>query len=142
MKNFAAPIFLIAALAMAFGLPDAPDVPDVPDVEIPEIEIPGLDILDGIQVQLDELITATDSLKWLIPELSALDEVSAKLEELRDTDPDIIGLQEQIDDLRAELLVARDEIEAVTSVITDDVQEMRSSIDTFVEGLPIPSATD
>jgi hypothetical protein len=140
MKRFAMSILVLAACAMAFGMPDTPDVPDVPDVEVPEIDIPGLEILDQVQVQLDELISATDSLKWLIPELSALDEVSAKLEELRETDPDIIGLQESIDELRAELVVARDEIEAVTSGITDDVDEMRTSIDTFVDGLPIPSS--
>lgn len=136
MKRFALSILVLAAGAMAFGMPD---VPDVPDVDLPDIEIPGLDILDNIQVQLDELISATDSLKWLIPELDALDAVSAKLEELRDTDPDVIGLQEEIDALRAELTVAREEIESVTGVITEDIQDVRSSLDTFVEGLPIPS---
>ncbi len=139
MKKSAVSVLFIVTLAMAFGMPD---VPAVPDVDIPDIEIPGLDILESVQIQLDELINATDSLKWLIPELSALDDVSAKLEELRETDPDVIGLQERIDALRGELEVARDEIEAVTGGITDDVQQMRTSIDTFVDGLPIPSASD
>lgn len=140
MKRFVMSILVLATCAMAFGMPDTPDVPDVPDVEVPDIEIPGLEILDQVQLQLDELIAATDSLKWLIPELSALEEVSAKLEELKETDPDIIGLQERIDALRADLVVARDEIEAVTGGITDDVEDMRTSIDTFVDGLPIPSS--
>jgi hypothetical protein len=138
MKMYIAVLFVLITGAFAFGLPDTPDIPDVPGVEIPDIQIPGLEILDGIQAQLDELISATDSLKWLIPELSALDDVSAKLEELRDTDPDIIGLQEQIDALRSELVVAREEITDISDALTGDVQEMRASIDTFVDGLPIP----
>lgn len=133
MRKFALSVIVFVAGAMAFGMPD---VPDVPDVEVPEFDIPGLGILDEIQVQLDELVAATDSLKWLIPELAALEEVSLKLEEMRETDPDVIGLQEELDALRAELEVARDEIEAVTSVITDDVQQVRSSLNAFTEGLP------
>ena len=136
MEKIAVILMILVSGSFAFGLPDAPDLPDV---DIPEIEIPGLDILDGIQIQLDELIASTDSLLWLIPELSVLDDVSAKLEEIRDTDPDVIGLQEQIDALRSELLVARSEIEEVSDVITGDVEEVRSSLDTFMEGLPIPS---
>lgn len=133
MRKFALSTVVIVAGAMAFGMPD---VPDVPGVEVPEFEIPGLSILDEIQVQLDELVAATDSLKWLIPELAALDEVSVKLEEMRETDPDVIGLQEELDELRAELEAARGEIEAVTSVITEDVEQMRSSLNAFTEGLP------
>ncbi|MCD4774777.1 MAG: hypothetical protein K8S15_01855 [Candidatus Aegiribacteria sp.] len=136
MKTFAVVLMVFVSGSFAFGLPDTPDVPDA---DIPDIEIPGLDILDGIQVQLDELIASTDSLVWLIPELSALDDVSAKLEELRDTDPDVIGLQEQIDSLRGELLVARSEIEEISDAITGDVEEVRSSLDTFIDGLPIPT---
>lgn len=139
MRLYAAALFVLITGAFAFGLPDTPDVPDV---DIPEIEIPGLEILDGIQAQLDELISVTDSLEWLIPELSALDEVSAKLEEIRETDPDVIGLQEQIDVLRTELVDARAEIVEISDALTGDVQEMRASIDTFVDGLPIPAATD
>ncbi|MFO8183584.1 MAG: hypothetical protein R6U39_05365 [Candidatus Aegiribacteria sp.] len=133
MKKFTLSIIVIVAGAMAFGMPE---VPDVPGVEVPDFEIPGMSILDDIQLQLDELVTATDSLKWLIPELAALEDVSAKLEEMRETDPDVIGLQEELDQLRAELEAARGEIEAVTSVITDDVEQMRSSLDAFTEGLP------
>lgn len=133
MKKFALSIIVIVSGAMAFGMPD---VPDVPGVEVPDFEIPGLSILDDIQLQLDELVSATDSLKWLIPELAALEEVSVKLEELKETDPDVIGLQEELDELRVELEAARGEIEAVTSVITDDVEQMRSSLNAFTEGLP------
>lgn len=136
MKTFAVVLMVFVSGSFAFGLPDTPDVPDA---DIPDIEIPGLDILDGIQVQLDDLIASTDSLVWLIPELSALDDVSAKLEELRDTDPDVAGLQEQIDSLRGELLVARSEIEEISGAITGDVEEVRSSLDTFIDGLPIPT---
>ncbi len=133
MKYSALCVFLTVATVLAFGVPD---VPDVPDTDLPEIDIPGLDILDGIQVQLDELVSVTDSLQWLIPELSALDDVSAKLEELRETDPDVIGLQEELDALRAQLVDARAEIEEVTGSINDEVESVRSSLDTFVDGLP------
>ena len=54
--------FLIVALAasvMAFGLPDAPDVPDLPDVELPDIGIPGLDILEDLQVKA-RIVAATN----------------------------------------------------------------------------------
>lgn len=134
MKTLAVSLMVLVSGALAFGLPD---VPDVPDTELPNIEIPGLDILDGIQDQLDELITATDSLLWLIPELSTLDDVSAKLEEIRETDPDVIGLQEELDALRVELLFARSEIEEISGVITGDVEEVRSSLNSFMEGLPV-----
>lgn len=134
MKKIAFILTILVSVSFAFGLPDTPDVPDA---DIPEIEIPGLDILDGIQLQLDELIASTDSLVWLIPELSVLDDVSAKLEELRETDPDVIDLQEEIDSLRGELLVAKSEIEAVRDAITGDIEEVRSCLDTFTEGLPV-----
>ena len=134
MRTFAAVLFILVTGAFAFGLPDTPDVPDV---DIPDIEIPGLDILDGISSQLDELMASTDSLLWLIPELSALEDVSEKLEELKDTDPDIIGLQERIDSLRGELVVARSEIEDISNALTGDIQEVQSSLDNFLEGLPV-----
>ncbi|OPL18446.1 MAG: hypothetical protein AVO35_03710 [Candidatus Aegiribacteria sp. MLS_C] len=136
MKKTAMLMLLTAAGLMAFGVPD---VPDVPGVDIPEIEIPGLDILEGVQIQLDELITATDSLRWLIPELSALDDVSAKLDELAETDPDVLELQARVDGLRGELESARAEIETLTGGITEDVETVRTTLDTFVQGLPIPS---
>lgn len=127
-------LMLSAGSLMAFGVPD---VPDVPDVDVPDIEIPGLDILDGIQVQLNELIASTDSLVWLIPELSALEDVSLKLEELRETDPEIAGLQAEIDALRGELLGARAQIEEISLRINSDIGAVTSSLNTFVEGLPI-----
>lgn len=136
MKKTATLMLLSAAGLMAFGVPG---VPDVPDVDVPTIEIPGLDILEGVQIQLEELIAATDSLRWLIPELSALDEVSAKLDELAETDPDVLELQVRVDELRAELVSARSEIESLTGGITEDVETVRTSLDSFVQGLPIPS---
>ncbi|MCK4806822.1 MAG: hypothetical protein KAT09_04205 [Candidatus Aegiribacteria sp.] len=136
MKKFAVSLMVLISSAFAFGLPDAPDVPDA---DIPDIEIPGLEILDGIQTQLDELIAITDSLAWLIPDLAALDEVSAKLQEMRETDPDVIGLQEELDALRGELVVARSDILEISNVITGDIQEVRSSLNTFMDGLPIPA---
>jgi len=134
MKYLIASLMVLACTALAFG----PDIPDVPDADIPDIEIPGLDILDGVQVQLDELVTATDSLAWLLPELSALEDVAAKLEEIRETDPDIIGLQERVESLRTELLIAKSEIEEVSDLINGEIEEVRSSIDSFMDGLPIP----
>ncbi|MCD4702570.1 MAG: hypothetical protein K8S24_12010 [Candidatus Aegiribacteria sp.] len=136
MKRFAVSLMIIVSSAFAFGLPDAPDVPDA---QLPEIEIPGLDILDGIQVQLNELIAITDSLEWLIPDIAALDEVSAKLTELRETDPDVIGLQEELDALRGELVDARSEMAEISSAVTGDIQEVRSSLNAFMDGLPIPA---
>ncbi len=129
-------LMLCAGSVAAFGVPGVPDAPDVPDADIPEFEIPGLEILDSINLQLEELIAATDSLEWLIPELSALEEVSVKLEELRDTDPDVIGLQAEIDALRGELVEARSEIQAVSNSINNEIGEVKASIDTFREGLP------
>lgn len=136
MKKLTITLMILVSGAFAFGLPDAPDVPDA---DLPEIEIPGLDILDGIQIQLDELIAATDSLAWLIPDLAALDDVSAKLQEMRETDPDVIGLQEELDALRGELVVSRSEILEISNVITGDIQEVRSSLNAFMDGLPLPS---
>ena len=134
MRTSAITVLILSASLLAIGMPD---VPDVPDTDLPEIEIPGLDILDGVKTELDGLSETTSGLTGLIPELSVLDEVSLKLAELRETDPDIIGLQEQIDALRAELVDARAQIEAVTTQINQDIQEVTSSIDTFVEGLPV-----
>ena len=131
-------LMICAGSVVAFGVPGAPDVPDVPDADIPDIEIPGLEILDGIQLQLEELIAVTDSLEWLIPELSALEEVSAKLEEIRETDPDVIGLQSEIDALRAELVDARSEIQTISDTINGEIGEVKASIDAFLDGLPIP----
>jgi|GEM_PF-2476564 len=120
MKKYAIALMILVSGAFAFG---GLDVPDVPDTDLPEIEIPGLDILDGIQAELDEVFALTDSLRWLIPELYVLDDVSAKLTELRETDPDIIGLQEELDALRAELVSARSEILEISDGITEPVQE-------------------
>ncbi len=133
MKKLAVSLMILVSGVFAFGLPDAPDVPDA---ELPDIDIPGLDILDGIQVQLDEISALTDSLEWLIPELYILDDVSAKLTEMRETDPDVIGLQEELDALRAELVAARSEILEISNGITEPIQEVRTSLDTFLDGLP------
>ena len=136
MKKYTIALSILVSGAFAFG---GLDVPDVPDTDIPEIEIPGLDILDGIQAELDEVFALTDSLRWLIPELYVLDDVSAKLTELRETDPDIIGLQEDLDALRAELVSARSEILEISDGITEPVEEVRASLDAFMDGLPTVS---
>ena len=133
MKKYIIALMILVSGAFAFG---GLDVPDVPDTDLPEIEIPGLDILDGIQVQLDEIAALTDSLEWLIPELIVLDDLSAKLTELQETDPDIIGLQEDLDALRAELVSARSEIMEISDGITAPVTEVRESLDAFMDGLP------
>ncbi len=133
MKKYAITLMILVSGAFAFG---GLDVPDVPDTDLPEIEIPGLDILDGIQAQLDEISALTDSLEWLIPELMVLDDLSAKLTELRETDPDIIGLQEDLDALRAELVSARSEILEISEGITAPITEVRTSLDAFMDGLP------
>ena len=136
MKKYTIALMILVSGAFAFG---GLDVPDVPDTDLPEIEIPGLDILDGIQVQLDEIAALTDSLEWLIPELIVLDDLSEKLTELRETDPDIIGLQEDLDALRADLVSARSEIMEISDGITEPVAEVRASLDSFMEGLPTVS---
>lgn len=133
MKKYAITLMILVSGAFAFG---GLDVPDVPDTDLPEIEIPGLDILDGIQAQLDEITALTDSLEWLIPELMVLDDLSAKLTELQETDPDIIGLQEDLDALRAELVSARSEILEISEGITAPITEVRTSLDAFMDGLP------
>ncbi|MCK5117712.1 MAG: hypothetical protein KAR44_14040 [Candidatus Aegiribacteria sp.] len=136
MRKYAIALMILVSGAFAFG---GLDVPDVPDTDLPEIEIPGLDILDGIQAQLDEIAALTDSLEWLIPELIVLDDLSEKLTELRETDPDIIGLQEDLDALRAELVSARSEIMEISESITEPVAEVRASLDSFMDGLPTVS---
>ncbi len=136
MKKYAIALMILVSGAFAFG---GLDVPDVPDTDLPEIEIPGLDILDGIQAQLDEIAALTDSLEWLIPELIVLDDLSEKLTELRETDPDIIGLQEDLDALRVELVSARSEIMEISDGITEPVTEVRESLDAFMDGLPTVS---
>ncbi len=136
MKKYAIALMILVSGAFAFG---GLDVPDVPDTDLPEIEIPGLDILDGIQDQLDEIAALTDSLEWLIPELIVLDDLSEKLTELRETDPDIIGLQEDLDALRVELVSARSEIMEISDGITEPVTEVRESLDAFMDGLPTVS---
>ena len=135
MKKYIISLMIVVSGAFAFGV----DVPDVPDTDLPEIEIPGLDILDGIQVQLDEISVIADSLQWLIPEIAILDDVSAKLTELRETDPDVIGLQEELDILRAKLVSARNEVQEMSDSITEPVEEVRASIDSFMDGLPTSS---
>ena len=136
MKKYIITLMILVSGAYAFG---GLDVPDVPDTDLPEIEIPGLDILDGIQVQLDEIAAITDSLQWLIPELVVLEDLSAKLTELRETDPDIIGLQEDLDALRIELVSARSEIMEISDGINEPVAEVRASLDAFMDGLPTVS---
>ncbi|MEN8208647.1 MAG: hypothetical protein ABFR50_05270 [Candidatus Fermentibacteria bacterium] len=136
MKKCVVVLVILVSGAFAFG---GLDVPDVPDTELPEIEIPGLEILDGIQVQLDEINVIADSLQWLIPDLAILDDLSLKLTELRETDPDVIGLQEELDALRAELVSARSEIQEISDSITEPVAEVRESIDSFMDGLPTVS---
>ena len=120
--------------ALAFGVPD---VPDVPDADIPDIEIPGMELLDEVQVKLDGLVSQTDELRTLIPDLAALDNVSAKLEELRDTDPEMAELQAEIDALRGELVSAREQITSITDEIDAEVSTIRTTVDQFTEGLPV-----
>ena len=136
MKKYIITLMILVSGAFAFG---GLDVPDIPDTVLPEIEIPGLDILDGIQVQLDEIVALTDSLEWLIPDLLVLDDLSAKLTELQETDPDIIGLQEELDALRVELVSAKSEIMEISDGITEPVAEVRESLDAFMDGLPTVS---
>jgi len=128
-------IALFAGSVLAFGVPGTPDVPDV---EIPDIEIPGMDLLDEVQIKLDEVISSTDVLGELIPALTTLDNVSAKLEELRDTDPEIAALQAELDELRGELAFARDEIQAISDNLNAEIGTIRDTINSFIDGLPIP----
>jgi len=123
--------------ALAFGVPGVPDVPDVPDVELPDIQIPGMELLDEVQVKLDGLITETDALRDLIPDLGVLDELSVKLDELRDTDPEIAELQARVDALRGELVTAREQIQSVTDELDSQVNTIRTTVNDFTAGLPI-----
>jgi len=126
----------LAATAVAFGVPDPPDIPDI---DLPDIEIPGLDIIADVQVRLDEIISSTEGLRDLIPELTVLDDVSTKLGELSESEvPGVTELRAEIDLLRAELTDARAEITALTDTIDGEMTEVKTSIDSFMDGLPIP----
>lgn len=126
---------LVVSIALAFGVPG---VPDVPDVDIPEFEIPGLEMLDEIQVKLDDLLGAADELGTLIPDLMVLEELSAKLDEYQDTDPEIAELQAKIDSFRGELVAARDEIMVISDELESELGTIQTTVDDFTEGLPIP----
>ena len=69
--------------------------------------------------------------------LAVLDDLSVKLEELRDTDPEMEALQAEVDALRNELVEARAQITAVTDEIDAEVSTIRATVDQFTEGLPI-----
>lgn len=127
----------LAGCALSFGVPGVPDVPDVPEVEVPDIRIPGMELLDQLQVKLDGLLGETDGLRELIPDLAVLDDLSLKLSELRDTDPEAARLQEELDGLRGELVSARARIQEVSDEIRAEVGAMKSTVDQFTEGLPI-----
>ncbi|MCD4706883.1 MAG: hypothetical protein K8S62_04010 [Candidatus Sabulitectum sp.] len=127
-------LVLIAGMALAFGVPG---VPDVPDTEIPDFEIPGMELLDEVQLKLDGLLSETDALRNMIPDLAVLDELSLKLEELRDTDPELEALQAEVDALRNELVEARVEITAISDGFTAEVSSMKAVVDEFTAGLPI-----
>lgn len=136
MRSLVLAVFA-AAVAFAFGLPGTPSVPDVPDVEIPDIQIPGMELLDQVQVKLDGLLEQTEVLRTAIPDLAVLDQLSVKLEELRDTDEEMASLQAEVDALRGELLEARAAITAVTDQIDSEVSVLRETVDQFTAGLPI-----
>lgn len=123
-----------ACTAMAFGVPD---VPDVPEADLSSIEIPGMDLLDQVQEELDGLIAQTDTLRNLIPDLAVLDELSMKLEELRDTDPELASLQAEVDALRDQLVDARAQITAVTDEIDSEISTIKATVDEFTAGLPV-----
>ncbi len=100
--------FLLAAVipagcAMAFGVPSVPDMPDIPDADISDIEIPVMELLDEVQVKLNGILSETDTLRTLIPDLAALNDFLVKLEELRYTDTELPEIQRVIDRLCSEL---------------------------------------
>ena len=134
MKFLLVPV-LVASIALAFGVPG---VPDVPETGIPDFEIPGMELLDEIQVKLDGLLSTADSLGTLIPDLMVLEDLSVKLEELRDTDPEIAELQVKIDALREELVSARDEIMVISDELEAELSTIQTTVDDFTEGLPVP----
>lgn len=124
---------LIAGIAMAFGIPD---VPEVSETEIPDFEIPGMELLDEIQLKLDGILSETDALREMIPDLAVLDELSTKLEELRDTDPELEALQVEVDALRGELIGVRAEMQAISDNLESEVGTVKATVDEFTAGLP------
>ncbi len=132
MKPFAA-LVLIVGGASAFAIPG---VPDVPGLEIPDIRIPGMELLDELQEKLDGLIAETDVLCGLIPDLAVLDDLSAKLTELRDTDPEMAELQVELDALRERLVSARAVIQAYSDRVQAELGSLKTVVDDFSEGLP------
>lgn len=133
MRSFYLLVFAVS-LALGFGVPG---VPDVPDVEVPDIEIPGMELLDEIQLKLDGLLTETDALRDMIPDLAVLDELSLKLAELRDTDPELEALQAEVDALRNELVGVREEMQAISDNLGSEIGTMKATVDEFTAGLPI-----
>ena len=126
-------VALIAGLALAFGIPD---VPDVPETEIPDFEIPGMELLDEIQLKLDGILSETDALREMIPDLTVLDDLSMKLEELRDTDPELEALQVEVDALRNELVRVRSEMQVISDNLDSEIGVVKDKMDVFTAGLP------
>lgn len=133
MKPLMIIIFAVGTV-MAFGVPG---VPDVPDATIPDFEIPGMELLDDIQLKLDGFILQADTLRNIIPDIAVLDEISVKLEELRDTDPEVASLQAEIDSFRDELVSARSEMQAISEDLQAEAGTLQETVDEFRAGLPI-----
>ncbi len=127
-------LVFVASVALAFGVPG---VPDVPDVEVPDIEIPGMELLDDIQLKLDGILAQSEALRDMIPDLAVLDELSLKLEELRETDADVESLQLRLDALRDDLSGVKAEMDAITDNLDSEIETVKATMDEFTEGLPI-----
>ena len=136
MRFWLSASLVFSASVFAFGLPGGtPSVPDVPDV--PQLTIPGIEILGTLQEKLDTVILQTAALSEIFPDLSVLDRLSDKLAELQQTDPtEYAGLRSEIEALRSELVSVREEIDGFRATIDREVGEVKTSIDTFMEGLP------
>lgn len=121
----------VASVALAFG------VPGVPDVEVPDVEIPGMELLDDVQLKLDGILAQSEALRDMIPDLAVLDELSLKLEELRETDADFEALQLRLDALRDDLSGVKAEMDAITDNLDSEIETVKATMDEFTEGLPI-----
>lgn len=121
----------VAGVALAFG------VPGVPDVDVPDFEIPGMELLDEVQLKLDGILAQSEALRDMIPDLAVLDELSLKLEELRDTNPEFEALQVRLDVLRDDLSGVKAEMDAITDNLDSEIGTVKATMDEFTEGLPI-----
>ncbi len=118
---------LIIAAIVGFGVPSVPDTPEVP--ALPDIEIPGIQVLEDLAVELDELSASLAELETIVPEIGVIDEASAYLRDLSDTEEISEELAGRLETYRTELVEARDRIASVVGDLDSRLDVVRSRVD-------------